>query len=378
MRTDELLNPSLYRLLTIHFGSVDVVSPGQALIWSQDSALATNTDQGSRQRLISGEEYRVNCPFCNDTRGRLYINHRWAVFDQDMQAINLWLCQCWNEQCMENYHNRVVLHERVFSPAPDPDRLGRMRVKEGRKTPNSVSEVSPPGPLFRVDGLKERQPHHAAVTFLEDRDFDPILLGRRYGVAYCGQSHYSLASHRIIIPVWQGGRLVGWQARYIGDPPKGVPKYWTCPGMCLRMLAYNYERAIQHHTIIVVEGPTDVWRVGAQAMGLMGKSINPMFAKRMVDDLRKTNDGDHTVVVLLDPEMHQRDIDKGKRHHIDVVTETLELALGEHGMDVLPVYLPEGLDPGGMDRGAVRERVIDVARENNMRVSFARPKKCQK
>ncbi len=29
-----------------------------------------------------GEEYSTSCPFCGDTRGRLYVNHLWGTKDK--------------------------------------------------------------------------------------------------------------------------------------------------------------------------------------------------------------------------------------------------------------------------------------------------------
>ena len=40
-----------------------------------------------------------------------------------------------------------------------------------------------------------------------------------------------------------------------------MPKYFTCPGMSLRSAAYNMELAMQHPTVVIVEGMMDVWRL---------------------------------------------------------------------------------------------------------------------
>lgn len=376
-REDEVLNPTLYRLLQLHFGDVDVANNGQALVWSDPamSVRARKLSEGDghplRRVLASGEEYRVNCPFCGDNRKRLYINHMWAVYDDSMEALNLWLCRCFNEECMEEHHNRIRLHEWVFSPAGSRQN-GRIEVRPGSTDARRVGQVSPPGPVIPLAELPES---HPACRFIAGRGFDPKFLSKRYGVGYCSDSHYSLASNRIIIPVREGGQLVGWQARYIGDPPnRKTPKYWTCPGMPRRLLAYNWESAVEHHTVVLVEGPTDVWQFGPQAMGVFGKTMNQMLVDKTLDRLKLTNGGEHTAVILLDPEQDPEEAMAGKPHHIEKLESQL-VGLVEEGMDLLPVYLPKGLDPGSAGRKFMRNLIRERAAESGIHVNFGKPKR---
>lgn len=368
------LNPTLYRLLELHFHDVDVAAPGFAISW--ELRYDAVSSRAGREITASGEEYRVNCPFCNDTRKRLYINHMWGVFDPDTKSRNLFLAHCWNEECVDNYDNQLQLHEEVFSPAPDPTRRGRVSVQAGRQAPTVVSEVTMPGPVVCLDVLAEQQPQHPAVRYLADRHFDPAYLGSRYGVSYCLHSRLRLAENRIIIPIRQGDKLVGWQARYIGDDvhgmpfnKAGVPKYWSCPHMCKRLLAYNIERAVQHQTVVIVEGPSDVWSFGPQSLGLLGKAMNPALLSDFVSRLRKYGDG-QVVVVLLDPAPDEKAISKGRPHHIEVLVRQLQEVLYDR---VFGVYLPEESDPGKLDRRFMRELIRAEAATRALSVSFVPP-----
>ena len=84
----EVLNPTLYNLLLRHprfHGDVGIAAHGVAIDWYvvQRGFTDSRTDQqrSKPQRKVrySGEEYRVNCPYCRDARRRLFINHRWGV-----------------------------------------------------------------------------------------------------------------------------------------------------------------------------------------------------------------------------------------------------------------------------------------------------------
>ena len=142
------LNPSLHRLLEIRFGKVYIVAENQSMIWNVvDRPVASRHKGGdaelrpSRRIQHSGEEYKVSCPFCGDVRQRLFVNHMWGVWDPLTKSRNLFLCQCFNEQCMDDYERRVQLHEQVFAPAPGK-REGHMEIGQG-KPPAELGEVTP-------------------------------------------------------------------------------------------------------------------------------------------------------------------------------------------------------------------------------------------
>ncbi len=59
------------------------------------------------------------------------------------------------------------------------------------------------------------------------------------------------------------GIRVGWQARYVGEPRyRDMPKYYTCPGMPKSQLLYNFDSTMTKPFVVLVEGITDVWRIG--------------------------------------------------------------------------------------------------------------------
>lgn len=383
------LNPTLFNLLRLHFGDVDYVAPGQEIDWyiSYELTQPRQGDgkkrRGFRRVRASGEEYKVNCPFCTDQRKRLYINHRWGVFDADTRSRNLFLCQCFNEQCVDSYERQKQLAMWVFSSAAERNRRGEMDVRPGTKTPTQVCEVTPPGLLIRLDQLKEHHPNHPALVYLESREFDPVFLAKRYDVSFCPHSKFNLARNRIVIPMYRdrdGKReLINWQARYVGDDVHGqpfnrarVPKFWTCPNSARRLIAYNMEVAVRHDTILITEGATDVWGAGPQAMGLLGKKMNPQLQSRFLNLIKRYHpDRPPVVCVLLDPEQDEKERAKGKPHHIEALVASLKGVLGPN---VFGLYLEPGWDPGNLYRSFLRDLVKREAAKHGLKATFTRPK----
>jgi len=378
----EVLNQTLFDRLEMRFGrgKVDVVAPGMEIQWHVERRATLEEDKTYEKRKVdqSGEEYKVCCPFCNDTRGRLFINHMWGVPDEELGGRNLFLAQCFNEtRCLDNSQMQKQLYEQVYMVGGRPP--SRIHLRPGKTVATKVGPVSWPGPVTRLDVLMERHPHHRAIEYLESRFIDPVKLGKLYEVGYCAESRYHYASDRLIFPILMGGQLVGWQARYIGDSVLGVPfnkakvpKYWSCPDMPRKLVAFNYDRAIQHPTIAIVEGPTDVYGFGVQALAVLGTTMSVELQKRFAADVKRNWGKKAVVLIILDPKQNAVSAAKGKPHHIKV----LEMSLRAHLPHIVPVYLPDvESDPGSLDRDLLREICKDAAKKKRLTLDFNKPKK---
>jgi len=244
-----------------------------------------------------GEYYRVNCPFCNDTRHRLWINHRWGYKDEKTGSCNLWLAICYNqERCLQTYARQLNLWNQLFDNTYD---RSRDVIRRGESI-QIMTEVSLPGECYPVDYLAKEFPDDPAVGYLISRGYDPIYLGETYRVSVCSvpSSRYWHLTGRIIIPVYMDGKLYGWQARFVGDPPnKQTPKYFSMPGMKKTQLLYNFDVAAKFPFVVVCEGATDVWRFGPEAVALFGKSISTTQLLRLKEVFGKRG---LPIVILLD------------------------------------------------------------------------------
>ena len=236
-----------------------------------------------------GETYRVSCPYCNDTRQRLWINHRWGLLDSRTQNRNLWLAKCFNEDCLKGHDRQLALYRDVFADVGDGT---RDVVLPGKPPPAVPVQVVWPGKLIPLEQLPE---DHPARRYLRDRNFDPVLLSKSLGLAYCPWS-LSLAKDRIIVPITMDSVARGWTARFIGEPPnKFVPKYFHMCDLPRNELLYNIDQARRCPYVVVCEGPSDVWRVGPCSVALFGKTAS--VAQRL---LLAKHWGQGAVVILLD------------------------------------------------------------------------------
>lgn len=350
----EALNPALYRRLQRHYGSVKISNAGQAMI---HRAVRGNTGDPRLLVFHRGEQYRVCCPFCGDTRHRLYVSHMFGKVDEHGRTMNF-LAYCQNEGCLLNDSNRERFLDVLEATG---DYLRNAEVKVGRRVPAEAQEVPWPGPCKLLSALPER---HKARVYLQERGFDPDMLARRYQVSYCKDSHYFLAAQRIIIPVFAHGKLRGWQARYIGELPwkqrpkiQGLPpKYYSTPGAHFKsQCIYNFDNMKAWETGVLVEGPTDVWRFGLMAGCVFGNYLGPAQQRRLLAVFRK-----RTLVLLLDPEEFES---KSTRATVTELTQRMPRRF-------CAVKLPAGTDPGSLDRDFVRAFVKDEAARQGVRVTY--------
>lgn len=328
------LNPYLYGRLKRRFGSVQIASQGEAMV-----GRLVDLGNGKPEYKISspGEYYRVNCPFCPqkrsvDTRHRLWINHRWGVGPDGIPREKMWWAAiCYNERCLENYQNRHELRTMIYGGVGRDNHSPQVRILRGNVPSASLGLVRWPGRCLRVDQLSRS---HHAYQYLLSRGFDPAVLGPEYNVSFCQEldPDYPMAHNRLIIPIYMRAKMVGWQARHVGELDQRtahIPKYWNCPGINKRLMLYGFDAAVALPFCIVVEGVTDVWAVGAGAVALLGKTMSP----QQFDLIRS-----HwkAAVVLLDEDAV-------------LAAEEMHHRLRQ-AMPVVQVPLPPGTDPATIDK----------------------------
>jgi hypothetical protein len=112
--TPRVLNPTLYRRLEQLFGRVLVAHEGKPLTLGRPSfdALAGRW----RPKVVDpGEWYRAACPYCEDTRHSLYVNHRFGQIESETGACLFWMAKCFSANCLSNPDNRWDLEEKVYA-----------------------------------------------------------------------------------------------------------------------------------------------------------------------------------------------------------------------------------------------------------------------
>lgn len=282
-----ILNPTLFRLLERKFTEVRVVNPGQQALVNYVPDFLRRKGRLKARVDDWGETYRMNCPFCNDTRSRLAVCHRWAVRDEKADDDMLHLAICFNESCFKTRERQKQLYAMVFPG-------GALARGVKIELPKAVEKPPPQLPRFelpesvRVSGLK---PTHPAVQYLEGRGFSVRWLGEKWCVSYCFGNcgpRPRFDDDRLVYPVLEprcprlirgmysmSYRLAGWQARRIDDSDESWPKYYSAAGMRKSELLYGLPHALEGDgPVAIVEGVTDVWRLRRDAVALFGKTIS--------------------------------------------------------------------------------------------------------
>lgn len=116
--------------------------------------------------------------------------------------------------------------------------------------------------------------HPAARRYLKSRNYSPAALVQQWGL----HSTHRTGDYkfRIIAPITHEGKLVSFQGRDYTN--KAAYKYKACPlskeVVPHKHTLYGLER-VPGHAAVIVEGVTDVWRLGAGAVGTFGTEWTP-------------------------------------------------------------------------------------------------------
>lgn len=212
----------------------------------------------------------------------------WGV-DRGDGNNHLHMVCCYNEECFRDLQDRRALWNQVF-PFNYSERLQievASPVTAGGHRPVSELRIED---LPRAAGWQEPEAQ-AAICYLLSRGFDIGELYEHWGVYVASRFDRStpVVSGRLVIPVRQrvGSLLgsdrfplVGWQARVVGV---GRPKYLSMAGLSKSQVLYGIERAAcSQGPLVVVEGPTDVWRFGSDAVAILGKSASDSQVEQLV------------------------------------------------------------------------------------------------
>lgn len=279
------LNPQLYTALTREFAHVSITSEGIAY----------------NRSSTAGEYYKVNCPQCGDSRQRLWINHMFGVDTGDGDN-HLYLSCCYNEHCYRTLQDRRDLWNRLF-PFNYSERLRVSQIRQGVQLEISLDPVVADHDM-PLQAPWDSPEALAGMQYLQGRGFDVCELWSNWNVyiaSMCDRSQPSIPG-RVVIPVRRRVAsllsnptfpLVGWQARAVRHEYR---KYLCMQGFSKSKSLYGVERAkINPGPIVVVEGPSDVWRFGGNALGLMGKCASDYQVDQLVTDFL-----DRPIAVALD------------------------------------------------------------------------------
>jgi DNA primase len=211
----------------------------------------------------------VECPFCTGNPGE----H--LGYNTDKGYWNCYRC---------GYHNVVTVIEKLLNVTKDEARRiaktygARPQLKE--KTNEHSSRPGVVKLPYGTDRMLE--PHR---YYLEKRGYDPNELEELWGLK--GTGILGPYKFRIIAPIYHNEKLVSYQGRDITD--KSPLKYKACRAeeevMPHKETLYGIDKA-KGHSVVVVEGITDVWRLGPGAVATFGIEWTPEQALLLKEYLR--------------------------------------------------------------------------------------------
>ena len=357
------LNQQLYRALQRRFGRVLVQKEGEAMNFTTSQDLITKKMRATVRPGCGGEDYKVSCPFCNDTRFRMEVSHRWNTTDELSGCyFGAAFMRCYNDGCDANvdapFKRRLECHEELVEMLKAYVARGRGLITKAAAESGEIKPAELPDVCMPLDSLDAT---HPAVRYLEQvRQFNIEELSRDWRVMYCPTDPNPQVSGRVIIPIYHNEILVGWQARYIennGVPPsKSVPKYYTMPRTPKSRIMYNYDRAKYQPFGVIVEGVMDAWRVGIHGVAVLGSSLS--LSQVQLSRLAWTN---HGLVLMYDPEFIKAAPKRpgDQPPYLKIRSRLSDPTAFKHG--VLEVVLPDGTDPGSFQSAVLWEHIRQAA-----------------
>jgi len=339
-----MLNNDLYFKLQTVFGKVRIAKDNSPAVFTVD-------DQGWGKLTQGGEEYRICCPFCGDTRFRLYLSYLYcSSVSRDGKDVRFGngLAWCFNEtKCMDSSENRQQLRDMLDMPE---------FALFGTTGTTEIKTVVYPKLLIPLLDLSK---YHHAIEYLHSREID-IEYAASKNIAYCPfDMEMPLASDRLFIPVYtMDGQFIGGQFRQLNKSGDDItPKYWSLPHSRFNTTFYNIQSAVGKKLVVVTEGVFDALRVGD--CGLATLTFGLSTAQEMLLGCFWPE-----IVFVLDS-----DIPKNKEHEKQLSRCKNKLLhasdrLRERGKKVTVIdYLEPGKDPADYSSEELF-KIIEEARLN--------------
>jgi len=199
----------------------------------------------------------TSCPFCDDTSNHLGIN---------LNSKTISCFKCGTSGTVIKYLSEEL---RDFSKAISilNDAVPReLRSFDQQQRGNAVHVELP------KEAKREITPQHAG--YLQERGFDYKALNDMYNLHYCGP--ISAWANRIIVPVIKNYRLITFTSADISDDSHLRYKHLSEEKSIISVKHHLF--GLEHtdgHSVIVVEGLFDLFRIGEGCVATFGTKVTP-------------------------------------------------------------------------------------------------------
>jgi DNA primase len=201
-----------------------------------------------------------------------------------------------------------------------------------------------------------------AINYLRSRGITPKM-AERYYIGYCAEGDYA---NRIIMPDFEQGELVYWQARTWLPQPKDIIRKKLYrkvmnPSLTEEQVARgiraldksdilgNIDFVLQERMAVVCEGKMDQYTIGDVGCCLHGKHMSDAQFMKLVTNKDKID----AVTVMLDGDALKNAVSTADR-------------LYKHYDEVWIAKLPQDADPNSLGRKGVLESLTNAIKYNEM------------
>ena len=201
---------------------------------------------------------QLDCPFCGKNTQRYHLG--WNL---SLNYANCW--KCGGHHPVSVLISLGINHQRA------------RQIAGGLMSEDIVKHERPRISLHVPAGICNLLPPHC--RYLRSRGFDPKEVARIWNVQGIGIAHR--LSWRLFIPIVLNQEVVSWTTRTIGTK---ATRYISASAEQEKInhkhLVYGEDYC--RHSIIIVEGPADAWRVGPGAGALFGTAYTTAQIKRLI------------------------------------------------------------------------------------------------
>lgn len=220
---------------------------------------------------------QVKCPFCIGNPG-------WHLgFDLEHDWWNCWRCgyhRQWDVvYALLNYDSREAKKAIMQFKGRPTDRKAFKKKQHAKKLelPTGLQPIT-----------------KDAKRYLKHRRFDPDLLEAFWNIK--STSIIGKLRHRLFIPIYLDGKMISWQCRDITGKSqlKYIAQDFSKEIISNKDTLYGIDQALGK-SCIIVEGVTDVWRLGPGAVALFGIKYRPAQVKMLLSYFKDFH-------ILFDPD----------------------------------------------------------------------------
>lgn len=205
----------------------------------------------------------IQCPFCYDPKNHLGINLESTKY------------HCW--VCGAKGNLEYLLHTITSKPYFEIKQLIKefeidFQEEEKPKIINVNSDLLKPYDLVLPEIHR---------NYLIKRKFDPDFIQAKYHIR--SQYKYGYFAYRIVIPVIEEGQVINLTGRDVTDKQEERYKHLPNEKAIIPMKDCLYNIDSVKNKAVIVEGPTDVWRVGDGSIATMGTEFTSAQIKLLKD-----------------------------------------------------------------------------------------------